>query len=192
LATWHSCRCCCRPSELGVAAKLCGRLANPAPKGANKALFVLKPGSRCHLLDRAGGPQQQFERTRLAHLVFERLQRSALVFELPVQRARRHVEQCCQIVGAVTTGWLAGQRLAHLLHQQTVAPVLQHRQGQRAFEHVLQRGLVPTQRQGQVTRIKFNSCLRSIEAPWSRKKHLINSLMGGRRKSKLGAAQGNA
>ncbi|MNV93330.1 hypothetical protein D3C71_1880100 [compost metagenome] len=81
---------------------------------------------------------QQIHRAGTAHLVFQALQRGAFFLELAVQRARRYVQQVGQCLGAVlgqgssrmsaVPPLMRAQQLPYPLHQQAVAPILQHRQ----------------------------------------------------------------
>ena len=78
------------------------------------------------------------------------------------------------------------QRLAHALHQQTVAPVGAHGEGQGALQHVLQRSFISAQRQGQVARVKVNRRAVGVERGATRKQHRISRLVCRWGKRKLG------
>ncbi len=127
-----------------------------------------------------------------AHFVFELLQRCPFFLQLAVQRAGRQIQQRGQ--GLCGVGWHSrvGQRLAHLLHQQAVAPVLQHGKRQRPLQHQLQSGLVAAQRQGQIPRIKTDFRLRRVELNRGREQQRIHLRMRRRFKRETCALQGDA
>ena len=87
---------------------------------------------------------------------------------------------------------MAGQCLAHALHQQAVAPVLQHGQGQGVLQHLLQGFFVAAQRQVQVAGIKTDAGLRGIKGAGAGEQHRVDRLVRWRGKRELRAQQGDA
>ena len=109
-----------------------------------------------------------------------------------MQGARREVEQGGQVLGAAGLFGVRGQCLSHPLHQQAVTPVLQHGQGERVLQHLLQRGLIAAQGQVKVTRVQLDLRRRLPKRGGTRKQHRIDLAVRGCRKGKLGALQRDA
>ena len=87
---------------------------------------------------------------------------------------------------------LGDEQVADPLHQQAVAAVLQHRQGEGVLQHLLQGAFVAAQRQQKVLCIKSNSGLRLVEAGRAGKQHLVGLGMRRGRKGKLGVQERDA
>lgn len=96
--------------------------------------------------------------------VLQLLQRHAFVLQLPVQGAHRDVELGGDVLRGVGRCGAGGQQLVDAVHQQAVAPVLQHGQRQGALQHRLQRLLVATHRQREVAGVETDACGVGAEA----------------------------
>ncbi len=157
-----------------------------------KLFSFRKPAAAATCLIGPRGAQQQLGGAGAAHLVFQALQRGAFVLELAVQRARRNGQQRGQRLGAVRLQRMCGQRLAHALHQQAVAPVLQHRQRQGALQHLRHRGFVAAQRQCQVTCVEAQLGPPGAKGHCRRKQDREDRGIGRRRKRKARLLQRDA
>ena len=135
-------------------------------EGAGKALFVLEADRLGELLEGAVAAVEELDGAVAAGLVLELLQRSAFFEQLPVQGARRYVQPGGQPLGGGGFVRVGVQQLAHPLHQQPVATVLQHGQRQRALQHALQRALVAPQGQRKVAHIEADRRTLGLEAHW--------------------------
>ena len=78
-----------------------------------------------------------------AHIVLELLQTAALLLQLPVQAARRNVQQLRQTGRRVRALRVGRQRLAHTLHQRLGRPVGLDLYGQRTLQHGVECGFIP-------------------------------------------------
>ena len=105
---------------------------------------------------------------------------------------RRHVQGPRQRLRIVRSDRRIRQCLPHLLYQQSVAPVLQHRQWQSALQHLLQSLYITAQRQGQVTCIKPDLGLHGIELQRPGEHQPIRLYVRRRGKRKTCALQRNA
>ena len=109
-----------------------------------------------------------------------------------MQRARRQVQPLGDQPGAVQRGRVAGQQLAHALHQQAVAPVLQHGQRQGALQHLAQRCLVACQGQLQIARVEADGGVRRAKRHRAGEQQRVHPGMCGRRERKARLLQRQA
>jgi hypothetical protein len=85
-----------------------------------------------------------------------------------------------------------GQQLAHALHQQAVAAVVQHRQGQGVLQHLAQGLLVAAQGQVQVAGVEVDGGARRVEGDGATEQHGVGIGMRRRVKRKFGSDERDA
>ena len=112
--------CLSRALGLSVGARC---LPRPLHKGTAKAFLTGKATGLRHACEGQIAAVQQMQGAVAAHIVLELLQTAALLLQLPVQAARRNVQQLRQTGRRVRALRVGRQRLAHTLHQRLGRPV---------------------------------------------------------------------